>query len=238
MDKYNFWENWENINSIEEKAIKSIIKARELIIKSVPKKALVAIYIKGSFVRREMNRASDVDIVPIVTENKYEGPVFETNIPEIQPACVVPLSIVELKENKLLSEKEYNPDLRAEPDLFVLKLEEYKIIYGNQLNPKEYPTRPKEQILDDEKYKIKNGYIKAYKEGKIELPALIKEFFWLIELEQEIKGNKVKHSFVGIAESVNNKEHIIYDALEIKNNNYTDKTKENIFISKLEKYLE
>jgi hypothetical protein len=118
---YNFWESWKNKTEIENKAIESVEKARDLVIKSIPKKALVAIYIKGSFARREMKIGSDVDMVPIVTENKFEGPVFGVNDSSIEPVCVVPLSLWELKNNKLCSESDHSPDLRAKPDRFLKK---------------------------------------------------------------------------------------------------------------------
>ena len=64
--EYDFWKKWKRKTTIEKKAIVSIKKSRSLILKSIPKNKIVAIYIKGSFVRREMNKKSDVDIVPIV----------------------------------------------------------------------------------------------------------------------------------------------------------------------------
>lgn len=237
MNKYDFWEQWEDKTEIEQKAINSIIKARDLVINSIPSEALVAIYIKGSFARREMQEGSDVDMVPIVTDNKYQGDVFGVNSPEINPVCAVPLSLSELRDNKLSSKGKYEPDLRAEPDLFLLKLEEYKLIYGTALNPKDFPVRTKEQIVRDEVNKIKNGYIPAYREDVISFEPLLKEVFWLIEWQQYLKGEKVEHSFKGITESVKDKNHIIYDAFEFRKNPNKGKGEEEKFILKLEKYL-
>ena len=208
MNKYDFWESWKNRTIVEKKAIDSVVKARNLVIDSIPPKALVAIYIKGSFARREMKEGSDVDMVPIVTENKYDGAIFGVNSPEIDPVCVVPLSLSEFRNNKLSSKGSYTPDLRAEPDLFLLKLKEYGLIYGVPLNPKEYPIRAKNKILRDEINKIRDGYVKAYQERVIGFQPLLKEVFWLIEWSQNLKGKKVEHSFKGITESIKNKSHI------------------------------
>lgn len=101
MIDYNFWKKWENKTFIEKRAIKSVEKARQKIIGSVPREKLVAIYVKGSFVRREMRKNSDVDIVPIVTENKYESAIFGINGKYIIPSIVVPLSIQEFKINSI-----------------------------------------------------------------------------------------------------------------------------------------
>jgi len=235
MINYNFWEDWENKTELEERAIEVIEKAKKAVINSLPKDALVAIYIKGSFARREMKEGSDIDIVPIVTEDQYEGAVFGLNTPEVQPACVIPLSISELKNNKLSSKGNFTPDLRAEPDLFLAKLNEYGIIYGNPLNPEEYPVRSENEILHSEINKIKHGYIKAYQEGIIDFQPLLKEVFWLVEWEQKAKGVDAEHSFEGIAQTITNRNHIIYDALDFRKN--PNKEKEEKFISKLEIYL-
>lgn len=234
---YNFWNSWKNKTTGEKKTIKSVEKARELVIKSLPKNKLVAIYIKGSFARREMKKDSDVDMVPIVTENKYEGPVFGVNIPEIQPVVVVPLSLGELKRNKLCSKGNYHPDLRAKPDRLLSKLEFCKLVYGKPLNLGNFPLRSDKKALKDEIRIIKTGYIPAYQEGTIGFTPLLKEVFWLVELEQKVKGLKVKHSFEGIAKSVNDKKHIVHDALKLRRKHH-NKTEEKKFISKLKRYLD
>lgn len=237
MINYDFWKQWTNRNELEERAITSVQKARELVIDSVPPKALVAIYIKGSFTRREMNEGSDVDLVPIVSENKYEGDIFGVNCPEIDPVVVVPLSLEELRANKLSSKRNYTPDLRAEPDLFLLKLDHYRLIYGKPLRPQDFPLRSKEQIVHDEINKIRNGYIAAYREGTIDFQPLLKEVFWLVAWQQEAQGHLVDHSFKGITSGITDRTHIIYDALQLRENSPITKAKEREFVSKLEKYL-
>lgn len=238
MINYTFWNKWADKTQLEQRAIEAVIKARELVIDSVPTRALVAIYIKGSFARREMTESSDVDMVPIVTENKYQGAIFGVNCPEIEPVCVVPLSLSELRKNKLASKGSYTPDLRAEPDLFLLKLNHYQLIYGTALSPADFPLRTKDQILHDEIDKVRNGYIKAYQERVIPFEPLLKEVFWLVEWQQESCGKKVSASFRGITDSITDKTHIIYDAFEFRENKKKGKVQERRFISKLEKYLD
>lgn len=52
---YDFWKSWKKKNTIEDKAIAALKEARQNVIDAVPTSALIAIYIKGSFARREMN---------------------------------------------------------------------------------------------------------------------------------------------------------------------------------------
>jgi len=237
MINYNFWQEWKNKSELEERAIVSVQRARELVIDSVPSNALVAIYIKGSFTRREMKEGSDVDLVPIVSENKYEGDIFGVNCPEIDPVVVVPLSLEELRANKLSSKGNYTPDLRAEPDLFLLKLNHYRLIYGKPLHPQDFPLRSKEQIVHDEINKIRNGYISAYRDGTIDFQPLLKEVFWLVAWQQEARGHSVDHSFKEITKGIADRTHIIYDALLLRESSPVTKARERRFISKLEKYL-
>ena len=236
MIKYDFWKNWKNKTEIEKRAIKSVEKARELVVNAIPKNKLVAIYIKGSFVRREMKKGSDVDMVPIVVENKYQGLVFGVNGPKIAPVIVVPLSLWEFKHNKLWTKSNRKPDLRAKPDRLLKKIKECKIIYGKPLNPRKYPIRDDKTALKDEINIIKTGYVPLYEKGEIKFDPLLKEVFWLVELEQSVLGKKVKHSFEGIVKSVDNINHIIHDAFDIRKN--LSKNKENKFILKLKNHLE
>lgn len=234
---YNFWNNWGNKTPIEKKAISKIKIARKLIIQAVPKEELVAIYVKGSFVRREMRKGSDIDIVPVVTKNSLEGAIFEINSRIIAPAIVVPLSLEEFKANKLFTKSGFTLDLRAEPDLFLKKLNNYELIYGKTLNPNDFPIRTDKQVVRNEIKKIREGYIKAYKLEKSSSPP-IKELFWLVEYVQLSKGNKVKHSFKGIANSVKDSNHIIHEAyrLRLKEKRLTNKDKAQ-FIKHLKEYL-
>lgn len=234
--KYDFWDNWKNKNTIEKKAIESIKLARRLIINSIPKGKLVSIYIKGSFVRREMKKGSDVDIVPIVTENKYECKVFSVNSPKISPSIVVPLSLWELRNNKLFT-RGSNPDLRAKPDRLLSHLKECKLIYGKPLNPKEFTIDDDKTALRDKIDIIRKGYIGAYNKGKINFSTLLKEVFWLVELEQKVKGKRVKHSFEGISKSVKNRHHLIHEALNFRKGKLKGKGREQQFIKKLENHL-
>ncbi len=217
MINYNFWLDWKNKTKIEKNAIAAVEKARALVVNSIPRKALVAIYIKGSFVRREMKQGSDVEMVPIVNENKYQSTVFRTNIPEISPVMVVPLSLWELKNNELFTKSDSIPDLRAKPDRFLSKLNECKLIYGKPLDPKDFPIRSDIEALEEQIKRVEL-WISAYGAGKVEFS--IKEVFWLVELEQRVEGKEVEHSYQGIVKAVGKKSHIIHEAFKFRTGEY------------------
>ena len=63
MANHEFWGDWKNKTKLEEAAIKSLKAARVIIIQNIPKEEIVAIYARGSFVRREMNKKSDSALV-------------------------------------------------------------------------------------------------------------------------------------------------------------------------------
>jgi len=232
--QYAFWTHWEKITPLEKLAIKAINLAMKLIIKSVPAKALVAVYIKGSFVRREMKAGSDVDIVPIVTENKYEKSIFAVNCPEIYPAIVAPLSLWELKNNKLWAK---NNTPRARPDRFVRKLKNFGLIYGKPLDILSFKVRAEKEALRALIKAFRKSFIPLYEKGKIGFSELVKETFWLVESEHEALGRKVPHSFKGISEIIKDKNHIAKDAYALRLHSTKDKTVRAKFIRKLRVYL-
>ena len=236
--KNDFWRSWKNKTEIEKKAIKSVERAREIIVNSVPKSKLVAIYIKGSFVRREMKEGSDVDIVPVVTENKYENAVFGTNIPEVHPPCmIVPLSLWEFKHNKLFTKAENKPDTRAKPDRFLKRLKYFKLIWGRPLSLKGFKIRNDKKAIDDHLKYMLEVLIPRYENKNASLKWIIKEFFWLTENELELKGIKVKHSFKGIANAVKDKEHPIKEAYEFRIKSIHNPKKGRKFVERLKENL-
>jgi len=232
--KYDFWIGWKNKTGLEIDAIEKVKLARDLVIKLVPKKALVSIYIKGSFVRREMKEGSDVDMVPIVSEYKYQGNVWEANVPEVQPVVIVPLSLDEFRDNKLYSKSDEYPDMRALPDRFLAKLNSFKLIYGQTFNLNDFPIRTDLEVLKDEIKIIRGGYLPAYEANKTKF--FLKEVFWLVELELKVRGIKVEHSFQGILKAVKDKDHIIHQAFAFRLVNGTQSEKK-AFIINLKKYL-
>jgi hypothetical protein len=232
----DFWDKWPNITAIEKRAITATTKARSKVISSTPSGELVAIYIKGSFIRREMNDQSDVDMVPIVKHTAAEGKVFSVNDDDIYPVMVVPLSIEELKRNELMTKSGQSIDLRAKPDRFLRMINECRLIFGEPLAPSDYPIRSDLQSYRDEVEIIKNGYIPLFLDGQIDFSPLLKEFFWMTEMELAVQGIKTPHTFTGIATGAP-KDHLIHEALRLRQNDHLNKATEKTFVNKLLEYI-
>lgn len=232
LGDFDFWNSWTEITPIEQKAIEAVVKARALIVASIPAEELVAIYIKGSFVRREMNENSDVDMVPIVKTTDFEGQVFNVNDEDINPVMVVPLSIEEFEKNELMTETSKPVDLRAKPDRMLRMIKECRLIFGQELDASKYPMRSDAQAYEDEKEIINIGYIPLYLQGSIKFDPLLKEFFWMTEMELLSKGIQVPHTFVGIAKAAP-LEHLIHEALKLREMGVLDKNTELEFVDKL-----
>ncbi len=233
---YDFWDIWTDITPIEKKAIEVTIRARDKVISSVPKEELIAIYVKGSFVRREMNEGSDVDMVPIVLHTSFEGRAFGVNDNDIDPVMVVPLSIEEFESNELATKSDLSIDLRAKPDRFLRMLDESRIIFGQKIEPGNYPIRSDAEAYKDEIEIILNGYVPQFLEGKIDFSPLLKEFFWMTEMELASKGVSVPHTFLGIAEA-SPASHLIHEALRLRESGKLDRESGVRFVQKLQEFL-
>ena len=66
--KKEFWRDWKRKTQQEIEAINSLKKLKKIILREIPKEKIVAIYVKGSFIRREMNEDSDVDVFIIIDD--------------------------------------------------------------------------------------------------------------------------------------------------------------------------
>jgi predicted nucleotidyltransferase len=73
VSKCEFWKDWKKKTKLEKSAIESLKIAKKIILSEIPKEKIVAIYVKGSFVRREMDEKSDVDTAIILKESKLHN---------------------------------------------------------------------------------------------------------------------------------------------------------------------
>ena len=223
--KKEFWKNWRKITKLEETAIESIKKARRILLQSVPKDRIMAIYVKGSFVRREMTKKSDVDIVPIVKGLETKKAIQKLDNEKgtfYRPSELLPKTVQELRK----------------PNHFIDRLNSYKLIYGKSLKTSEFPFRNKKERLDGLIRAFNNEFLPNYEKGTFGFRELVKQVFWLTDLEEQINGNKTAVSWKELANSIRDKNHIIHDALKFRLHPTKDKIKRGIFIVKLRKHLE
>ena len=62
---------------LKTEADKSIEKAKELILQTIPTEEIISIYLKGSYVQNELQENSDVDIVVVLNTEKYLPTIYE-----------------------------------------------------------------------------------------------------------------------------------------------------------------
>lgn len=223
--KKQFWKNWQKITKLEETAIKSIKKAKKILLQSVPKDKIIAIYVKGSFVRREMVKKSDVDIAPIVKDLKTKKAIQKLDKERsifYRPSELLPKTVQELKN----------------PNPFIDRLNSYKLIYGNPLRTSEFPFRSKKERLEGLIRTFNNEFLPNYEKGTFGFSELVKQVFWLTDLEEQINGKKAAVSWKELANSIRDEKHIIHDALKFRLHPTKDKVKRRVFIVKLRKHLE
>ncbi len=237
--KKEFWKDWKRKTKLEEAGIQSLKSAKKIILKEIPKKEIIAIYVKGSFVRREMNRKSDVDTVTVLRTSKHlpKIKILEENYrkefkPQIQ---LVAYSLWELKTGK---KSKTRKKLSASTSRFVKHIPYHKLIYGNPLNMGDLHVGDDKGALKGMIGVFRKYFLPGYKAKKMGFSEIVKQVFWLVENEQKAKGKKPPHNWKKLAKSINEKDHIIHDALRFRLKPTKDKKKRAAFVRKLKKYLD
>src|SRR3989344_1048356 len=217
MTNYEFWKNWKRKTKLEKAAIKSVKAAQGLILKNIPKKQIVSIYAKGSFVRREMNKNSDVDTVTIVKESKLLKKLMKLEEeyrnkykPQIQFSGY---SLWELKHNKRVAS---GKKLKANPSRAIQHLDNYRLFYGKKLKKENFYQDSPETHLRRIIFVFRNIFIPGYKEKKFGFSEIAKQVFWLVENEQTYLGKNPPHSWKKLAKTIKDKNHIIHDTLKYR----------------------
>lgn len=235
--KKEFWRDWKKITAVEDQAIKAVRKAKRTLLSKIGEKNIYAIYIKGSFVRREMNEKSDVDIVPIVFDNKMLNPILEldkTYGNAYRPAELLPISLWELKNRKrYYARKEKGPKGRPAINQFI----RYKLIWGKELNFCDYPPRSNKNRLKGLIHAWNNIFIPLYEKESFNFDQIVKQVFWITEYEQLTKGSEHSHSWRELAKSVSDENHVVHDALKYRQKPLKDKKIQAQFITRVKKYL-
>ncbi|MBT5023079.1 hypothetical protein HOK51_08185 [Candidatus Woesearchaeota archaeon] len=256
MLQYNFWKSWKRKTQIEEAAIDSLKVAKKAILSSIPPDEIVSIYVKGSFIRREMNQQSDVDTVTIVKHAKYLD-----NLRRIEKEEEKKQKLNKKKSNKLILNKikteirgyafsELKTGRRVKnkvtltpPPRFVKHLPHYKLIYGKDLNliSDGFLRRTDAHDLKGMIWAFENIFLPGYVRGEFLFSQIIKQIFWLVEFEQKAKDKSVPHNWKLLAKSISDNDHVVKDAIKFRLMKNCDKeltvVEQKKFIKKLKKYL-
>ncbi len=234
----DFYNSWKRKTKLEEMGIKSLKSAKKIILDNIPKKEIVAIYVKGSFVRREMNKKSDVDTVTILKTSKYlpklkklEGKYRTKFKPQLQ---IAGYSLWELKTGKKTKSRK---KVSASTSRFVKHLPHHELIYGRLLNIKDLHVGDDKKALKGMVGAFRKYFLPGYKNKKMGFSEIAKQVFWLVENEQKARGKNPPHNWKKLVKSIKDKNHIIHDALRFRLKPTKDKRKRNAFIRKLNRYL-
>jgi predicted nucleotidyltransferase len=237
--KESFYQNWKNKTSLEKSAIKSLNSALKIIFQQVSKKEIFAIYVMGSFVRREMNNKSDVDIMVVVKNSKYNKKIERINLdfgekfnPEIN-LCVY--SIWELKTGRRC--KSILKKGKPHPIKLAPLLPGYKLIYGKQIPLKILKKRcPKEDVegmIDS----FEEVLFPWYRKNIIDFDFLVKQIFWIVYDEQRARGKNPPYEWKNLKEFIKEKNHIVHEAYDFRIHPTKNKKIQKSFIKKIKNYL-
>lgn len=235
--KKEFWGDWKNKTKLEETAIKSIRKAKKILFDNISKDKIHSIYIKGSFVRREMNKRSDVDIMPITYDNKTLEKIKKLEDTKgylYKPAELLPHSLKEFEQGK--RHLKYKT-LKGNIDITLRNLYRYKLIYGKKIDINSYPMRSDLEFLKNHIVAFRKFFLPLYKQGKFSFSNLVKQIFFLIEREERIKGKEPPETWKKLAKSIKDKKHIVHDVLDYRLHPGKEKKIREKIIKKLENYL-
>ncbi|MBW3014625.1 hypothetical protein KY335_05290 [Candidatus Woesearchaeota archaeon] len=237
MAKYEFWKDWKRITRLEEKAIETLKIGKRVVLKNIPKKELISIYIKGSLPRRELTKKSDVDIVCILKTKKYLKKLHDLE-EEYHRKCPMKLEIRGYSLWQLKTGKQIKYASQTPPPKFARHIHNFKLIYGKDLTKsKFFITEPMKELKGMIKI-FKYRFLPFYRSGKFDFSTILKQVFWLTENEERAKGNDPPHSWKKLTKTIRNKNHIIHSAMKYRNKRTKDKKQIAAFIRKLEKHLD
>jgi predicted nucleotidyltransferase len=234
--KKQFWEDWKRKSKLELEAIKNLKQTIRSIVKEAPKEEILSVYVKGSFVRREMNKKSDVDVVLVLKTKEYLEKLRKLKKPlgALRPS--IHFGIRTYRE--LTSGKRINPGNKAGSiGRFNSNLHSFRLIYGKPLDQSKLSCRSNESILKGMVRAFNKMFIPGYKRKELKFDEISKQVFFLVEPALKVQGKNPPHSFRGIANSVNDPNHIIHDTLKLRNSPTKDKKVRSAYIRKLQKYL-
>lgn len=238
-EDYKFYNSWKNKTPLEIKYIEALEKALQWI-KSQPfLKDINAIYIKGSFVFREINEKSDIDLVPICRDNKSMieiKQIRDLHKSELKPVDILPMSLEELKANENYVLEGAKPGFKGRPDLFIHFLPYHELVYGKPLNTKGLKIRTIEKILSNTTSSMKNKFIPMYEKKEIGFSQLLKQAMHIIYWEERVKGHVFPPSWQGIKKACPNNA-LLKHILSYRKNPTKDEKIRTEFIKEIKEYF-
>jgi predicted nucleotidyltransferase len=239
MIKNGFWENWTNKTQQEVEGIIALKKGLKFVLENVPKEEIVSICAKGSLVRREMKKDSDVDLFVVLKRKKFfkkmqalAYDLKKNSSPKINIGC--PYTLWELKTGKKLK---ITGNVKPAPARIIKHLEHYRLLYGNKLSEFKFVQKDDMILLKNFIHTFDSYFLPMYEDKRITFPEIVKQVFWLVDLEQRARGNETAYSWKKLGESIDNKNHIIHITLKYRMKKPKDKKLREKYIEELKGYL-
>lgn len=213
----DFLYNWKNLKDLEGNGIQILKEGIDIIFKEIPKENIIAIYLKGSFSRREMNKGSDVDVGVIVNSDFALKKLNELQI-EYRESKKLNFefsgySITELKTGKL---SDFGKSKRPGPGRFVRLIPSYILIYGEPLDINELSRKSDLEYLRNVIKLFYNLFFPNYEKGDLTFEHFLKQLLWLIELEVSVKNQHFRFSTWSDLVNHCEKNHIINDLVRLR----------------------
>ena len=218
----------------------TISKAKELILQSIPNDEIISIYIKGSYVQKEMQPKSDVDIVVILKTEEYLPAVYELTDQYgesvIPPFQAVVYTMKELQTGERAVNRTRNTTTIS---IFVKQMEYLPLIYGTKPEGPLF-TRTDKKDLTSYLDVFQKTFMPDFKEGKLSFNGLVKLTLWLIERAERAGGNPITYySWQKLADSIKDPNHIIHTTLRLRRQEQkATESEQALFLNQLEDYLQ
>lgn len=232
-----FWKKWKKLNKQEKAAINVLLELKRFVLKNIPQEKIISIYVGGSLIRREMTPKSDVDLWVITTDMKAQKII--TRLAKQAHGKFKPKSglsgyaLWELrtgKHSKQITKK------RSGPRRFVKYMPNYHLIYGKKLKQADFKINTDLRDLQIMIKVFNKMFLPWFKKKEISFQCLLKQTFWLADLEFKTRGMHPPHSWKELCKIARN-DHIVHTAMKLRLIRPKDARTQNSFIVKLKKYL-
>jgi predicted nucleotidyltransferase len=236
--KYEFWKDWRKLSNLELKGIDTLKDAKKLLLRNFPKNEIYSIYVKGSFIYRELNDKSDIDLLVILKHSKYL-PMVKKLEKKYKKSFKLPIhlgaiSVYELRKGKY---SKFNKKPNSTTTRLAKQISSFKLAYGKEMKGEKLPNRSDMEDLKSLINAYQKNVIPLYEKGKLDFGSIIKSTFWLVENEERVKGNNPQHSWVGLTEKIKDKKHIIHQAYNFRKNHPKQRKTKLKYLEKLKDYL-
>jgi predicted nucleotidyltransferase len=227
-----------NYSELKEQAEVSLSKAKNLILASIPNEEIISIYVKGSYVQDALRPDSDVDVVVILKTEEYLPAVYKlteefgnTTNPPFQAVAYTlrELQTGEKASNRTVKSTSISP--------FVKHLDQLPLLYGSKPEGTLF-TRTDIKDLTAFISAFEKMFLPDFEKGTFTFAQVVKQVLWLAEREQRALGIIPDYSWQKLADSIEDKNHIIHSALAFRRRHgKISNDEKDVFMSALKEYL-